>query len=133
VLRRPELAADERYSSNERRLAARAVLDERIRGCFADQTAEQVIARLDEAQIANARLNTMQEVWSHPQLQARGRWTQVETPSGAVPALLPPGADTAAWPDMHAVPDVGEHSGRILEELGYSAAEVQRLREQKAV
>ena len=77
VLRRPELATDERFASNSRRTANRQALRAIIVEAFAALSAEQVIARLDEAQIANARMNDMHDVWKHPQLQARGRWTEV--------------------------------------------------------
>src|SRR5205823_8674527 len=81
VLHRPELATDERFASNSRRTAERQALRSIIVETFASLTAEQVIARLDEAQIANARMNDMHDVWKHPQLQARKRWTEVGTPS----------------------------------------------------
>ena len=54
-------------------------------------TGAQVVERLELAQIANARVNTMQDVWAHPQLKARGRWTEVGSPKGTLPAMLPPG------------------------------------------
>src|SRR3954453_22506200 len=88
VLRQPELAKAERFSSNSRRSAAREGLRALIIAAFATLTAEQVVARLDTAQIANARVNTMHDVWAHPQLQARARWQEVGTPAGPVPALL---------------------------------------------
>jgi itaconate CoA-transferase len=130
VLQRPELAADERYASNAQRLAARAELDGIIGACFSRLSAAQVIERLDAAQIANARLNGMHEVWAHPQLQARQRWMSVQTPAGEVPALLPPGVDAAP---ISAVPDVGEHTTSILTELGYSEADVCRFRSEQVV
>ena len=82
-----------------------------------------MVERLELAQIANAQVNTMKDVWAHPQLQARGRWTEVGTAAGPVPAMLPPGTwDTG--PRMDPVPALGEHTDAILAELGYSAAEI---------
>jgi itaconate CoA-transferase len=133
VLRQPALAADERFSSNSRRTAARAALRDIIVRAFADLSADQVAARLDDAQIANARMNDMHEVWQHPQLQARGRWTQVDTPGGAVPALLPPGRPDARAARMDPVPALGQHTDVILAELGLDAARIARLREAKAI
>ncbi|MDP2021969.1 MAG: CaiB/BaiF CoA-transferase family protein, partial [Hydrogenophaga sp.] len=92
VLLQPALAADERFASNPQRVAARATLYDIIVNAFAGLSAAEVVQRLETAQIANAQVNTMAEVWAHPQLQARQRWTQVETSVGAVPALLPPGS-----------------------------------------
>jgi len=90
VLARPELACDPRFENNSRRLANREALDAILREVFGGWTAEELVDRLDRAQIANARANTMEEVWDHPQLKARGRWRSVDTPVGPVPALIPP-------------------------------------------
>ena len=95
---------------------------------FATMTADQVIARLNEAQIANARVNDMHDVWKHPQLKARGRWTRVDSPSGPIPALLPPGRSNAFEPRMDAVPGLGQHSEAILGELGWSPDAIASLR-----
>jgi itaconate CoA-transferase len=133
VLRRPELAADERFSTNSRRTEARAQLREIIVQAFALLTADQVVARLDQAQIANARMNDMHEVWEHPQLKARRRWVQVDTPAGQVPALLPPGAADAGAARMDAVPALGQHTEAILAGLGYGAADIDRLRRLQAI
>jgi itaconate CoA-transferase len=128
VLEQPALATDERFSSNARRVAARATLQALIVDVFARLDADQVVARLERAQIANARVNSMRDVWVHPQLQARRRWTEVDTPAGRVPALMPPGIPDTFVPRMDPVPALGEHSAAILAELGYSAAEIERLR-----
>ena len=133
VLRDPALAADPRFASNSRRSAARAELRALIVEAFARLTADEVVARLVEAQIANAKVNTMHEVWEHPQLRARGRWTEVETPAGTVPALLPPGATRQAAPRMDAVPALGQHTDSILEQLGYPAARIAELRAEQAL
>jgi itaconate CoA-transferase len=133
VLEQPALATDARFNANARRVAARAELHAIIIGVFADLEADQVVARLERAQIANARVNSMRDVWAHPQLQARHRWTEVETPAGKVPALLPPGIPDTFAPRMDAVPAVGEHSARILAELGYSAEQIERLRTERAI
>ena len=133
VLLRAELAGDERFFSNSRRVANRDELRLLILETFSTLKAEQVVQRLDEAQIANARVNDMHDVWEHPQLKARGRWTQVPTPNGPIPALLPPGRTDAYAPRMDAVPGLGEHSEPILRELGWSAADVGRLRQIGAI
>jgi crotonobetainyl-CoA:carnitine CoA-transferase CaiB-like acyl-CoA transferase len=128
VLRRPELAADARYAGNARRDAARAEVEAAVREAFAPLTAAEVVARLDDAGIANARVNTMAEVWAHPQLAARGRWTSIGSPVGPLPALWPPGADPADEGLLGAIPALGEHTEAILGELGVDAAERAALR-----
>jgi itaconate CoA-transferase len=129
VLMQPEIATDERFASNSKRVAARQALRSIILETFAALTGEQVLERLDKAQIANAHMNDMQDVWRHPQLKARGRWTEVGTPAGAIPALLPPGATDAFVPRMDAVPALGQHTDAILAELGWSDDDINSLRE----
>ena len=118
VLQQPALASDARFDSNARRNANRNDLQKIILDTFAALTAAQVIERLDVAQIANARMNTMAELWAHPQLKARERWTSVDSPAGELPALLPPGKQSAFDYRMGAIPNVGEHTDAILKELG---------------
>jgi itaconate CoA-transferase len=133
VLERPDLASDPRYASNALRTAARDELQPLIVSHFARLSAEQLTARLDAAQIANARMNDMHDVWQHPQLAARQRWTEVATPAGPIPALLPPGTVDAYTPRMDAVPALGQHTDAILGELGWDAAAIGRLRQLAAI
>ena len=118
VLQQPALATDARFDSNAQRNAHRQDLEKIILQTFASLTTAQVIDRLDIAQIANARMNTMADLWNHPQLQARERWTSVDSPAGDLPALLPPGKQSAFDYRMGAIPKVGEHTDAILKELG---------------
>ncbi len=133
VLGAPKLATDERFSSNSRRTEARRALREAIVAAFAPLTAAQVIERLDAAGIANARMNDMHEVWAHPQLAARARWAQIDTPVGKVRAPLPPGLPPRPPPRMDPIPALGQHTDAILHELGFDAAAIARLRDANAV
>ncbi len=133
VLRQPELARDPRFDSNPKRVEARAALHALITQQFAALTAAQVIERLEDAQIANARLNTMADLWAHEQLRARGRFAEVASPVGAMPALRPPALPEAFEPVMGAIPAVGQHTDRILAELGYAEGEIAALRAAGAV
>ena len=133
VLLQPELAAEARFASNAKRSAARSELSALILQAFASLTAAQVAERLETAGIANAQVNTMQEVWAHPQLKARERWRQVQTSAGAIPALLPPGSWQHGEPRMDAVPALGQHTDAILSRYGYSAEAIAALRDQGVV
>lgn len=133
VLLQSALAYDERFSTNAKRSAERATLSAMIIEAFSKLTAAQVAERLEQAGIANAQVNTMPEVWHHPQLQARNRWQQVDTSTGSIPALLPPGSWQHGAPRMDAVPALGEHTLAILEGLGYSAAQITALRTEGAI
>ena len=127
VLRKPDIVSDQRFESNHARVANKEALTEIIIEAFASLTAEDVIVRLDKAGIANARMNDMAGLWSHAQLEARGRWREVSTPAGPVPALIPPGGIGGVEPRMDAVPDLGEHNRIILAELDFSPSEIDDL------
>jgi itaconate CoA-transferase len=133
VLQQPALATDPRFASNSKRVADRQALRALVVDAFSGMTAEQVMTRLDEAQIANSRMNDMKDVWDHAQLQARQRWTQVDTPAGPVPALLPPGAPDERSVRMDAVPSLGQHTEAILAELGHTPDDTAALRRAGAV
>ncbi len=133
VLGQPGLATDARFASNALRTAARAEVDEVIHAAFASLTAPQVVERLDTAGIANARINDVAEVWQHPQLAARGRWTTVGTSAGTVPALKPPAGLDGVEPRMDPVPALGEHTEAVLHELGYTDEAIAGLRAQSAI
>ncbi|KVH77673.1 CoA-transferase [Burkholderia ubonensis] len=133
VLDLPLLADDRRFASNSRRIEHRAELAALIRETFSSLTAEELIARLDAAGIANAHLNDMQEVWTHPQLAARNRWASVSTEKGLVPVLLPPGADASSPPALRAVPSLGEHTDAILGELGFTGSQIRQMRATRAI
>jgi len=133
VLLAPTLAKDPRFDTNSKRSAARAELRTLIVEAFTSLTAEQVIARLEDAQIANAQVNDMHAVWAHPQLRARNRWREVDTPAGRVPALLPPGSWEDGAPRMDPVPALGAHTDAILTALGYSPERIGELRTAEAL
>jgi crotonobetainyl-CoA:carnitine CoA-transferase CaiB-like acyl-CoA transferase len=132
VLRQPALAKDSRFDGNAKRVAERGALRALIVETFQPLTTAQVLERLESAQIANARVNTMHDVWAHPQLKARDRWRQVGSPAGPLPALLPPGT----WndgPRMDPVPALGEHTDALLAELGLGVEAIHALHEAGAV
>jgi itaconate CoA-transferase len=127
ALGRPEVAIDPRFSSNPQRVKHRDELDALITNAFSGLTADEVIARLETAQIANARMNTVEEFIDHPQLTARNRWTEVASPAGPVRALVPPfNFDNMEMP-MGAIPAVGEHTDTILGELGFDSDAIARM------
>jgi len=93
---------------------------------FSQLSSEQVMQRLEEAQIANAHVNGMREVWAHPQLAARRRWTEVASPAGMIPALQPPALPASFDARIDAIPALGEHTHALLAELGFDEATVAR-------
>ncbi|MGZ5248570.1 MAG: CaiB/BaiF CoA transferase family protein [Caldimonas sp.] len=134
VLLQPALVSDPRFAGNARRSAERVALRALIVEAFASLSAAEVLARLDDAQIANAQVNTMDELWHHPQLAARRRWREVGSTAGPLPALLPPGSwDDGDGPRMDPVPALGQHTDAILAELGLDGAAIAALRAVEAI
>ena len=133
VLLQADLATDARFASNALRNQNREALRGLIVSAFAALSTDQVEQRLEEAQIANARMNDMAGLWAHPQLKSRERWRDVGSPVGMLPALLPPGRNSAFDYRMDPIPKVGEHTDAILQELGLSKEAVQALRAAQAI
>ena len=133
VLHQPALATDPRFASNSTRTAARKALHAIIQEAFASLTAAEVIDRLEQAGIANAQLNNMEDIWQHAQLRARQRWTEVGSPVGPLPALLPPGVPSAWTARMDPIPALGQHTEAILAELGFDGTAVAALKSGKAI
>jgi itaconate CoA-transferase len=133
VLNMPELATDARYNNNTKRTERRSEMVALIEQVFNEMTAEQVVAKLDAADIANARINTPQEVWDHPQLKARNRWREVGSPAGPLPVLLPPVTMPEFEARLDPIPAIGEHTDGILANIGYGAADIAALRKAAAI
>lgn len=128
VLQNGALAHDPRFASSPARQQNRDALHAEIDRVFGALSSADLVRRLEQADIANARLNTMEEFWRHPQLRARGRWHEVGSPAGDIAMLKPPFNLDGMEPRMDPIPALGEHTERVLRELGYAEPEVEALR-----
>jgi crotonobetainyl-CoA:carnitine CoA-transferase CaiB-like acyl-CoA transferase len=118
LLERPDLADDPRYAHNDDRVRHRAELDQLVGEWCARRDLAEIQRRADEARLGNARLNGVRDLAEHEQLKRRGRWREVGSPAGPVPALLPP-ALAASWPVISGrVPALGEDTEAIRAEVG---------------
>jgi itaconate CoA-transferase len=133
ILKRPEVATDPRFDSNSKRVANGEDLRTIIEDVFQGSTADEIVEQLDAAQIANARMNTVQEFVDHPQLMARERWREVSSPVGPLRALIPPVTMQGVESFMGSIPDVGEHTDAILAELGYDEGATAALRQKDTI
>ncbi len=133
VLGQPDLPKDPRYASGSLRNEHRAEMNALIESVFTGMTAAGVVEKLESAGIANARLNTMQEFWDHPQLEARNRWREVDSPAGPLDAMISPLNIAGMEPDIGPIPGVGQHTQSVLAELGYAPADIAALAKEGAV
>jgi len=133
VLLNSGLKADARFSRGPARAQNRDAMHAEIEKIFLQLKAEEILDRLEQADIANAKLNSMQEFWDHPQLEARNRWREVGSPAGPLEAMQPPFNLDGFEPRMDAIPAPGEHSRAILAELGFSSADIQRMAREKII
>jgi itaconate CoA-transferase len=133
VLNNPQLFLDSRFDSNAKRVQNREHLDLVMQEVFQKLTAAEIIARLEAAQIANARLNTVQEFVEHPQLKARRRCSTVGSPVGPLPALLPPVTMEKVEPVMNEVPGLGQQTDAILGELRFASETIAGWRREKII
>ena len=133
VVRRPELENDTRFRTNADRIRHRQELDEAIASVLDGMSLSEVVARLDAAGIANARLGSIGQFVDHPQLTARERWREIDSPAGPLRALLPPIEMADVAPVMGAVPSPGQHTDAILAELGFDAGVVEAWRREGTI
>lgn len=133
VLKTPEIAGDDRFNTNNRRSSNRRQLKSVIENIFEPMSAAEVIGLLDQAGIANAAVNNIADVWEHPQLASRNRWSRAGSPAGNIPALLPPGINDSFDYRMDPVPALGEHTDAILAELGFSEHDISLLHEEEVI
>ncbi len=119
-------SARPRFNRNSSRVSNDAENDAELRLMLKEAlsllSAEQVTERLDEVGIANARMRTMDEFADHPQLKARDRWREVDSPVGPVRLLLPPVTVTGREAAMRAIPAIGQQTNAVRAEFGPTAS-----------
>ncbi len=133
VLLNSGLPTDARFSSGPARAQNREAMHAEIENVFLKLKAQDILERLEKADIANAKLNTMQEFWDHPQLAARDRWREAGSPGGPVESMKPPFNLDGFEPRMDAIPAAGAHSAAILSELGFTSLEIEKLKSENII
>ncbi|MBI3047508.1 MAG: CoA transferase [Acidobacteria bacterium] len=133
VLGRSGMHNEERFRTNEQRVRHRDGLRTVIEEVFGALPLDEVVARLEGAQIAYARMNSVREVLEHPQLATRGRWADIGSEAGPLRAVKPPVAIEDVEPVMGDVPALGQHTGAILQELGFDGEDVAKWRREAVI
>jgi crotonobetainyl-CoA:carnitine CoA-transferase CaiB-like acyl-CoA transferase len=133
IIDRADLADDARFATNPGRCEHRDELNQAIAAWCAGQDLVDIQKVADDAGIGNSRYNLPSEVVEHPQLKARDRWRQIDSPAGPIPALLPPAVISNYEAPMGAVPGLGEHTGDVLGELGITVEQIATLRDRGVI
>ena len=127
VLQRPEVVTDSRFATNDDRHSHRSDLAAVIEEVFETLTVSEVAHLLDEAGIANGRVNSISDVVDHPNLVERDRWRTIESAGGTIRTLRPPAIMHGHDEPIGPIPSVGQHTADILRELGYSDDRISEL------
>lgn len=133
----PDLINDERFTSAKGRRKNSAVLVDYLDAAFGKFTKAEITARLDAETLAWAPVQTLAEVAADPQVMAAGGITEVPSASGdgssfkspASPIRFPGTDDGPKGPS----PQPGQHSRSVLEQIGYSDAEITDLLAKKII
>ena len=133
VVGKPLLACDPRFVTNPLRVQHREELHAALNSVFSTWSTQQMVDRLDGAQIANARINTVKEFLNHPQLAVRDAWREVGSPNGPIKAMLPPVRMEGVAPAMGPVPAVGQHSEAILREFGFDSETIAKWKREEMI
>ncbi len=128
----PDLVNDPRFIDNAARLENHAALDAIIGGWMAQHPRDDVLARMEQFEVAVAPIYAIPEVFADPQFLARESFTTVEDPAlgpvrlvNVVPRLsVTPGRVVSTGPAL------GQHNAEVYHALGLSDAEIAALAEQ---
>jgi itaconate CoA-transferase len=133
VCQHPEWETDERFTTSALRRINRVALENMIEESLSAVPRDDVVLRLEAADIPFGSVNEVAEFVTHPQLSARDRWRDVDSPVGPLAAIVPPFDLEGVPPRMGAIPEVGDHTDEILGGLGYDKEEITGLHERGVV
>jgi itaconate CoA-transferase len=133
VIQRPDLLEDPRFKTAPDRRKNRAVLEEMVEKIFLEQSHEEWLRRLREAELPHGKLNGIGEVLAHPQVMARKMIREMESPVGRVPVVGSPLRLSDSPARFDPIPALGEDTEPILRELGYGDAEIEKLRQDHVI
>ena len=117
VIERPDLVGDPRFATNELRVKNRKEFEPIIEAVLSTMSSKDIKARLVRSDIPHGQVNTVADLYAHPQLAERGRWFEVESPGGPILALASPFTSRGSQAVGRGVPRLGEHTAEILAEL----------------
>src|SRR6185436_3357259 len=133
VIEKPELLTDARFATVQDRRKNRAVLEETIENIFASRDHTHWLEQLKKAQLPHGIVRGIAQVLAHPQVIARKLIREAESPVGTVPVIANALKMSKSDARYDRIPALGENNDQILADLGYDAAAIASLREQKVI
>jgi crotonobetainyl-CoA:carnitine CoA-transferase CaiB-like acyl-CoA transferase len=135
VIGRPDLADDPALASNDGRVRSNALLDAAIAAWTSERTMDEILARLDAADVPAGRIYSVADIVDDPHYAARDMILPTELPGDVtvkMPGIAPKLSDTPGavkW----AGPTLGQHTDEVLAGLGLQAGDIAQLRRSGAV
>lgn len=135
VIGRPDLADDPALASNDGRVRGNALLDAAITAWTSERTMDEILARLDAADVPAGRIYSVADIVDDPHYAARDMILPTELPGDVtvkMPGIAPKLSDTPGavkWPG----PTLGQHTDEVLAGLGLQAGDIAQLRRSGAV
>jgi len=129
------IGKDPRFAANPDRLAHRAELVQMLGQIFCQRDAEYWLERLRAADIPCGPINEVDEILNDPQIQARGMIVELQHPVVGLVRSLGNPVHLSDTPVDYRLPPpmLGQHTRQVLEQLGYSANDIERLRQDQAI
>ncbi len=127
VIDRPDLLEDERFNSNEKRVDNRETFEPIIEAEIASEPRDYWAERLEAVGLPWGDVNTLDDVVNHPVTEHLGMIRDLETEDGPIEVIDNPLDMEKADLRCDTLPDLGEHSEELLEELGYSREKIEEL------
>lgn len=132
----PHWLEDSRFQTDISRGDHGAVISERLAAWCAERTSAEVLEAMEEARIPAGPVMSPQQVLEDPHIAAKGLFKYTEFPGTAHPApIMQTPVELSDTPGevRHRAPTLGEHTDRIMQELGYSEAAIADLRNKRVI